>query len=176
MLQERGLPKTPSFGAFVMQQLSRLVYYSHHAMPLQGVATILRSAMRNNAKRGVTGGLVCGRGHFLHVLEGEHAAITKTFEIVAADPRHRHVVLVGVKPIAARQFATWPLGFAGDSERFDALCARLGLGEIFDPHLMTGDQIANFVLELVSLEERTVSLPHVSASVLACSNAESVTV
>lgn len=147
--------------------LTRLVYYSHNTMPLHGATPILRSAIRNNAQRGVTGGLVSSRGHFLQVLEGGRAAVTQTFEIIATDLRHRHVVLVGVKPIAARQFGVWPMGYAGNSECFDALCARLGMGEIFDPGLMTGDQIASFVLELVSNERQAerpgCSLAHARA-------------
>jgi hypothetical protein len=135
--------------------LTRLVYYSHNTMPLHGATPILRSAVRNNVRRGVTGGLVSGCGCFLQVLEGDRAAVTQTFEIVATDLRHRYIVLVGVKPIAARQFGAWPMAYAGNSECFDALCARLGMGEMFDPSRMTGDQVASFVLELVSNERQS---------------------
>ena len=47
-------------------------------------------------------------------------AVAERFAIISADPRHRSVQKVSEKPIAARQFPEWTMGFraaAGDSLR-----------------------------------------------------------
>jgi Sensors of blue-light using FAD len=150
--------------------LSRLVYYSTNVMMLRGEALaadlkqILTSAIRNNSERGVAGGLVFNRNHFLQVLEGDRATVTELFAHISEDPRHRHVVLVEVKPVSERLFGAWSMGYAGKTELFDELYARFGVSSKFDPASMSGDELVAFILELVSMEETAVSSrPHVAA-------------
>jgi hypothetical protein len=125
---------------------------------------ILTSAIRNNVKHGVTGGLAFNRDYFVQVLEGDRAAVTQTFASISDDPRHKKVVLVEVKPISERLFGAWSMGYAGKTELFDAQYEKLGIAGIFDPANMAGDDLVAFILKLVSTEEKVASSRKVVAA------------
>jgi hypothetical protein len=144
-------------------QLSRLVYYSTYALKSSGNALvadlqlILASAIRNNRDHDVTGGLVFNRSHFVQVLEGDSVSVSQTFARISRDPRHCETVLVEMKPVSARLFGAWSMGYAGKTQLFDSLCKRFGVSGKFDPATMAGDDLVTFVLELVSAEEKLSS-------------------
>jgi len=75
------------------------------------LAAILEVARRNNEGRNVTGILLYEGGNFLQVLEGDRAAVDKTFECIASDPRHRRVNKIIDEPIIERTFACWSMGY-----------------------------------------------------------------
>ena len=72
---------------------------------------VLDASRRNNQAVGVTGLLVAGGPRFLQALEGPDEAVLDTFARIKADPRHRAVVKLSSKPVDARQFGDWSMGF-----------------------------------------------------------------
>ena len=61
-------------------------------------------------------------GNVLQVLEGEEAALLKTFRAIEEDPRHHGIFVLFKDTIAARDFANWSMGYRqlskADLERF----------------------------------------------------------
>jgi hypothetical protein len=55
--------------------------------------------------------LVYGNKRFIQLLEGEPAALEQAYARITRDPRHQHLCRVADYPIAAHQFADWPLAF-----------------------------------------------------------------
>jgi hypothetical protein len=49
---------------------------------------ILESAVRHNTAQSLTGMLLYSNGNFMHVLEGEEAAVDETYSRIQQDPRH----------------------------------------------------------------------------------------
>jgi Sensors of blue-light using FAD len=89
------------------------------------MAAIVGQSIRNNRRVGVTG-LLWGDGkRFLQVLEGEDAAVQTTFDRIAADPRHRGIVVLHDRTIAAREFGEWSMVARGPLDSADALDARM---------------------------------------------------
>jgi Sensors of blue-light using FAD len=150
--------------------LSRLAYYSTNRLRSRGdvfqadLKHILSTAIRRNRQDGVTGGLVFNRSHFMQVLEGESAAVTRTFVRIAADPRHGDVTLVEVKPIDEALFGRWSMGYAGETPLFDALCARYCGGAGFEPTRMSADNLIMLILELVMSEENKAASAGIAAA------------
>lgn len=48
---------------------------------------------------------------FLQLLEGEKDQVMTTFNRIALDERHSHVVILGEGPIERRNFEDWDMGF-----------------------------------------------------------------
>ncbi len=90
---------------------------------------ILHASQRNNGAVGVTGMLLFNGRRFLQALEGEEAAIRKTYERIRYNPRHFALVELGARPIKQREFGEWAMANAQDAAgdflgRVDMLTAR----------------------------------------------------
>jgi len=91
-----------------MNQLIRLVYASRstfspgeaHQGLDPSVARILAKSRKNNAERGIVGGLFFGDGCFLQCLEGPDEAVDRLYERIRADSRHRDVTVNRFDPYA----------------------------------------------------------------------------
>lgn len=99
--------------------LLQIVYISS-VVGAVDTASILAVSRRNNRRDGLTGLLYADGRRFLQVLEGEPAALERTLERITADPRHRAVVILSCRDIAAREFGEWAMaervaGVAGDA-------------------------------------------------------------
>jgi hypothetical protein len=70
---------------------------------------ILLAARRNNARRGVTGALICRHDLFMQMLEGPRAAVTATFASILQDDRHVEVALMWCGDAPGRLFADWSM-------------------------------------------------------------------
>lgn len=93
--------------------LVRVIYVSA-ARPDVGapeIASILDSATRNNAARGITGMLLFAGGSFMQVLEGEEPAVLETLSRIARDRRHTALIELEHSAIAERSFVRWHMGF-----------------------------------------------------------------
>jgi hypothetical protein len=151
-------------------QLCRLVYHSKCNIGSHGDASsaelkhILASAIRNNSKRGITGGLIFNRRFFGQVLEGERVTVMKLFAAIQSDPRHKDIVIVEREPVSERLFGAWSMGYAGNSELFKELCAKFGHAGLFDPSRMSGPDLSAFILALVTHDEDIASSRQVSAA------------
>lgn len=102
---------------FQLIYMSSLVADEFDALP-----TILDTAVRNNKQRDITGMLLYADGNILQVLEGEKDVLLKTFRSIQLDVRHHGVFVLIEEEIAARQFASWSMGFKhltpADLEKF----------------------------------------------------------
>lgn len=89
--------------------MHRFVYVSTATRQLsaQTIADIAGACHRNNRRNGLTGLLVVHQGKFLHVLEGDEAAIRRRAEMIQNDPRHGHFKVIEARPIEMRAFADW---------------------------------------------------------------------
>ena len=77
--------------------------------PATAIDEILAASRRKNAAAGVTGLLLYDGYRFLQALEGEAAAVTKVYEHIKADPRHRAIVLLSSREISERAFGNWAM-------------------------------------------------------------------
>jgi hypothetical protein len=93
--------------------MHHLIYLSQATRPLSAKALtcLLDQARRANERQHLTGALVYGNKRFIHLLEGEPAVLAQAYARIAQDPRHQHLCKVADYPVAARQFADWPLAF-----------------------------------------------------------------
>ena len=65
---------------------------------------LVEQAQQANARQHLTGALVYGNKRFIHLLEGEQAALEQAYARISQDPRHQHLCKVAYYPIAARRF------------------------------------------------------------------------
>jgi hypothetical protein len=93
--------------------MHHLIYLSQATRPLSAKALtcLLDQARLVNERQHLTGALVYSNKRFIQLLEGESAILEQTYARISRDPRHQHLCRVADYPIAARQFADWPLAF-----------------------------------------------------------------
>ena len=92
------------------------------------VSGILEQSRHNNALDGVTGLLWTDGIRFLQVLEGDSESVGKTFDRIAADPRHGAIVVLSDKTIEEREFGNWSMEKVSpheDKQRFRARVERM---------------------------------------------------
>ncbi|QNE31434.1 BLUF domain-containing protein [Sphingomonas sp. NBWT7] len=89
------------------------------------VAAILAQSMRNNRREGVTGLLWTDERRFLQVLEGQDAAVQGVLDRIRRDPRHRAIVVLHDRTVAAREFGAWEMSRRGPNDDADAFDARM---------------------------------------------------
>ncbi len=119
--------------------LSRLIYASEstEALTPASVQTIVDHARTANERHQLTGMLVFDSRCFLQALEGRREAVSEVFCRIAADPRHRRVVLMDVLPVDERLFGNWTMGYAAADARGRELFLRFGGSDQFEPYAMT---------------------------------------
>ncbi|WP_051707338.1 BLUF domain-containing protein [Nocardioides aequoreus] len=72
---------------------------------------LLAHSRARNHDRGLTGLLLYADGHFVQTLEGEETQVQHTYDLIAADPRHRDVFTTLRDQIETRSFPDWSMGF-----------------------------------------------------------------
>jgi len=92
-------------------RLSKLVYVSDAVEPMtrESLHALTERICERNHRKGVTGVLLYGNGHFMQVLEGDLTTLSQTFGRIQRDKRHRHVRLLYFQPIAKRSFGEWAM-------------------------------------------------------------------
>lgn len=104
----------------------QLVYISSaHPAGTVDVAPVLQVSRRNNARDGISGLLYADGRRFLQVLEGEDSVVEAAFARISADPRHRAVVVLSRREIAAREFGEWAMAHRAPGDDADAFIARI---------------------------------------------------
>ncbi len=88
-----------------------LAYYSTASSPMSAaeLGGIVEAAQRNNAANDITGMLCHYDGSFLQFLEGPEDAVSRTFDRIKRDSRHRQILEVDRRPIAGRAFGEWSM-------------------------------------------------------------------
>src|SRR5512135_2021530 len=92
--------------------LVRLVYASRAVdnVSQEQLRNILLQSKTNNPESGITGVLCSGGPIFLQCLEGGRMQVNALYNQIAADPRHRDVVILSYEEISERKFANWSMG------------------------------------------------------------------
>ena len=115
--------------------LVRLLYASRASdtMTAATLAAVMTQSKTNNAKSGVTGVLCLSEGIFLQVLEGGRNAVSALYNRIAADARHRDVVLLNYQEINQRCFAGWSMGEVNMARLNPALLLKYSETATLDP-------------------------------------------
>ena len=141
-----------------MTQLYRVLYCSQNhltGMPetypgeIQG---ILATSRKNNARDGVTGGLLFSEGCFAQVLEGPLDMIEGAFERIQCDERHRKVTVLQSGSITARDFPDWSMAFT-EADVVDNPFAGLALSRAFSGQSSAGDDILSLMRKVIVRED-----------------------
>ncbi len=92
--------------------LKRLSYVSRFSRPLtrDEITRLTNESEERNRELGVTGMLLSSGGIFYQVLEGPADEVDRLFQKIAADPRHKDVlVLASQEQVEDRQFPSWAM-------------------------------------------------------------------
>ena len=96
--------------------LTRLIYASEAAAALnpESVQALLEQARAANQQREITGLLAFDSQVFMQVLEGPREQVSALFLRIAADRRHKRVVVLDARSVDERHFGAWSMAFAAD--------------------------------------------------------------
>jgi hypothetical protein len=96
--------------------LRRVIYISRSLIGGNADATsaIVASAMRENARAGITGMLWATADSFAQVIEGGPDEIGWAMDRIRADSRHTDIEVIVDRAVLSRQFGTWSMRRAGD--------------------------------------------------------------
>jgi adenylate cyclase len=92
--------------------MERLTYISRFANTLSSgeIDQLGETAARHNSARRITGVLICLRGYFFQILEGDGGTLQALFKRIAKDPRHRDVLLLKRESgVHERLFPDWSM-------------------------------------------------------------------
>ncbi len=154
-----------------MTQLYRVLYCSRNCIsgPPEAVSdkirAILAASRRNNARDGITGGLLFSQGCFAQVLEGPLDAVETTFERIQCDEHHSDVAVLQSGPIEQRDFPDWSMAFTGAADQASPL-AGIALPSVFSGSPGAGEQVLEMLRGVVVRETdwlSPVSTPSASA-------------
>ena len=120
--------------------LVRLLYASRAdaSMDAAQIAAILETSRAHNQREGITGVLCFSEGIFLQVLEGGRAAVTRLYNRIAADGRHRDLELLAYDEIGERRFAGWSMGLVNMARLNPALLLKYSERATLDPFTVSG--------------------------------------
>lgn len=92
--------------------LVRLLYASHAAQSLstEMIDSILDACRTNNPSHGITGILCYSGDTFIQVLEGGRLEVSRMYNTIVRDQRHREVMLLNYEEISERRFCDWSMG------------------------------------------------------------------
>jgi len=141
-----------------MTQLYRVLYCSQNhltGMPETypgEIREILATSRKNNARDGVTGGLLFSEGCFAQVLEGPLDMIEGAFERIQCDERHRKVTVLQSGSITARDFPDWSMAFT-EADVVDNPLAGLALSRAFSEQSSAGDDILSLMRKVIVRED-----------------------
>ncbi|MBJ6120769.1 BLUF domain-containing protein [Sphingomonas mollis] len=110
--------------------MRQIVYISTlHRDAVVDIDDLMAVSQRNNTRQHVTGLLFFDGKRFLQALEGEEAAVETTLARIRDDARHRAIVILSDRTVAAREFGPWAMAYRasggdeGEIARIEALVA-----------------------------------------------------
>jgi Sensors of blue-light using FAD len=132
--------------------LVRLMYASRatDSVDHEALLAILRQSKAGNAQLGITGVLCFSEGIFLQVLEGGRMPVNALYNRIAADKRHRDVVLLTYEEIGERSFAGWSMGQVNLARLNPALLLKYSETATLDPYAVSGEVSMALFEELVA--------------------------
>jgi len=140
-----------------MTQLHRVFYCSRNLIPgtpeavAADIRSILATSRRNNARDGITGGLLFSDGCFAQVLEGPLDAVENAFERIQCDERHSDVTVLQSGPIATRDFPDWSMAFAGPDAASNPI-AGTPMADAFAGQSGDGDKLLDMLKSVIVRE------------------------
>ena len=99
--------------------LINLTYISECLIPADeheaAILRLLAEARGYNRAHGITGALLATTGHFVQTLEGRPDAVDALMASIERDTRHRGLMVIDRREVAARNFGTWSMAYSGAS-------------------------------------------------------------
>lgn len=134
--------------------MRRIVYCSQATQDVspEDLVALLELSRRNNERVGLSGMLLYCSQSFLQVLEGESAALDRTYDRIIADSRHTNLRKLMDAEVPAPLFPDWTMGFehvddeelAEDLDGFTAATTY----PLVNPDLITNAGVAQTLLTL----------------------------
>lgn len=90
-----------------------LVYVSSAVVPFSAaeLVDLLERSRENNARLGISGMLLYKGANMMQVLEGEEATVRALYAKIAADPRHKGLIVLMEGRLDRREFTDWSMAF-----------------------------------------------------------------
>ena len=132
--------------------LVRLMYASRATAPVEqdDLLAILSHSRQANPARGITGALCFSNGTFLQVLEGGRSAVNQLYNQIAADTRHRDVMVLTYDEISERRFAGWSMGQINLTRLNPGIVLKYSETATLDPYAVSGQAMAALFDEMVA--------------------------
>lgn len=113
--------------------IHQLIYTSRRADELSDAAlhALLMDARVNNARRELSGVLLCSNDQFMQVLEGPRAEVEGLLARILVDRRHEDVRVALRRDVAVRDFSGWHMAL--HDTRANPLGADCELSRFFEP-------------------------------------------
>ncbi|OSZ64530.1 hypothetical protein CAP39_13330 [Sphingomonas sp. IBVSS1] len=96
-----------------MNDLHRLIYISRSTLPAEvrtdELHAILARSRKANHLAGITGVLLCSKGYFCQVIEGNLQPLELLFETIQLDDRHTDVTVLEFIATSERLFGAWDM-------------------------------------------------------------------
>jgi Sensors of blue-light using FAD len=94
-------------------ELVTLIYVSSAVRSFKDsdIHDILRVSREANGRNGISGLLLFKDGNFMQILEGDSHAVDDLHLKITRDPRHTGIITLLRRPIQARNFSDWKMGF-----------------------------------------------------------------
>ena len=91
----------------------QIIYVSTAAEPIDesGLLEILSQSRANNERDQITGMLLYKTGRFMQAIEGIEENVSKLYEVIKKDSRHRSVDTLRSEYRPSRDFPYWTMGF-----------------------------------------------------------------
>ena len=118
----------------------RLLYASKAAdnVSQEELLKIFSQSKANNPESGITG-VLCSSGRiFLQVLEGGRMQVNALYNHIAADLRHKDVVILSYEEISERKFSGWSMGLVNLDRINPSLLLKYSECATLDPYCVSG--------------------------------------
>ena len=132
--------------------LVRLVYASRAVdnVSQEQLRNILSQSAANNPESGITGVLCSSGPVFLQCLEGGRMQVNALYNRIAADTRHRDVVILSYEEISERSFASWSMGLVNLEQVNASLLLKYSETATLDPYGVSGTASMALLDELMA--------------------------
>ncbi|MFM2052267.1 MAG: hypothetical protein RL456_304 [Pseudomonadota bacterium] len=131
--------------------LVRLLYASRaDAVTPEVIDAILAQCRAHNPARGITGILCHGGDVFMQVLEGGRDTVSRLYQDILRDGRHRDVVLLHYEEITERRFSGWTMGQVNLARINPSIVLKYSERPVLDPFAVSGQASMAMLEELIA--------------------------
>ena len=121
--------------------LVRLLYASRatNTLAQEELSKILSQSKVHNPESSITGVLCSSGPIFMQVLEGGRMQVNALYNLIAADPRHKDVVILSYEEISERKFSCWSMGLVNLERINPSLLLKYSESATLDPYGVSGN-------------------------------------